>query len=213
MDWGREGRIHKVLHEDGCSSTYRAIVVWLPIWKKLAMNECHEFFNMLLACYYDYLVSLNWITILTIVYFHRLKINHDSHEFILESGTVANNTVQDLWKNKWQTNIGSVNLFVLLKVELKGMVARDIKPLGFSLISPAWAPESHLNIFSNSQRRANQNLFSCGLIARRNLFEGSDNYSIFSKLLPFSHLKVHSHEIVEHFFFHPIINLVPWFKP
>jgi hypothetical protein len=26
------------------------------------------------------------------VYFRRLKINHDSHEFILESGTVANNT-------------------------------------------------------------------------------------------------------------------------
>jgi hypothetical protein len=25
------------------------------------------------------------------VYFRRLKINHDSHEFILESGTVANN--------------------------------------------------------------------------------------------------------------------------
>jgi hypothetical protein len=28
--------------------------------------------------------------ILTVVYVHRLKINHDSHEFILESGTVAN---------------------------------------------------------------------------------------------------------------------------
>jgi hypothetical protein len=28
--------------------------------------------------------------ILTFVYFHRLKINHDSHEFILESSTVAN---------------------------------------------------------------------------------------------------------------------------
>jgi hypothetical protein len=27
------------------------------------------------------------------VYFRRLKINHDSHEFILESGTVANTTV------------------------------------------------------------------------------------------------------------------------
>jgi hypothetical protein len=28
--------------------------------------------------------------ILIIVYFHRLKINHESHEFILESGTIAN---------------------------------------------------------------------------------------------------------------------------
>jgi hypothetical protein len=35
------------------------------------------------VCYYDYLVSLNWIAILTDGYFHRLKINHDSHEFIL----------------------------------------------------------------------------------------------------------------------------------
>ncbi len=45
---------------------------------------------MSLACYYDYLVSLNLITVLTVVYCHRLKINHDSQEFILESGTVAN---------------------------------------------------------------------------------------------------------------------------
>jgi hypothetical protein len=28
--------------------------------------------------------------ILIDVFFYRLKINHDSHEFILESGTVAN---------------------------------------------------------------------------------------------------------------------------
>jgi hypothetical protein len=27
---------------------------------------------------------------LTDVYFRRLKINHDTHEFILDSGTVAN---------------------------------------------------------------------------------------------------------------------------
>jgi hypothetical protein len=44
-------------------------------------------------CFLDYLVSANWITILTDVYFHRLKINHDSHEFILESGTIANTKV------------------------------------------------------------------------------------------------------------------------
>jgi hypothetical protein len=28
--------------------------------------------------------------LLIAVYFRRIKINHDSHEFILESGTVAN---------------------------------------------------------------------------------------------------------------------------
>ncbi len=32
--------------------------------------------------------------ILTVVYFHRLRINHDSHQFILESGTIANNYTQ-----------------------------------------------------------------------------------------------------------------------
>jgi hypothetical protein len=31
--------------------------------------------------------------LLIAVYFLSLKINHDSHEFILESGTVVNNTV------------------------------------------------------------------------------------------------------------------------
>jgi hypothetical protein len=45
---------------------------------------------MLLTCHHDYLVSLNLIIVLTDVYFHRLKINHDAHEFILESGTIAN---------------------------------------------------------------------------------------------------------------------------
>jgi hypothetical protein len=29
---------------------------------------------------------------LTYLFFCRLKINHDSHEFILEIGTIANNT-------------------------------------------------------------------------------------------------------------------------
>jgi hypothetical protein len=83
---GHEGCFREVLQEDSRSSMYRTIIVWLPAWKILAVN----FSNMLHACYYDYLVSSNWIEILTDVYFHRLKINHDSHEFILESGTVAN---------------------------------------------------------------------------------------------------------------------------
>ncbi len=51
---------------------------------------CHEFSNMSLTCYNDYPVSSNLIIILTNVYFHRLKNNHDSHEFILESDAVAN---------------------------------------------------------------------------------------------------------------------------
>jgi hypothetical protein len=33
---------------------------------------------------------IEFSAILIVVYFHRLKINHESHKFILESGTVAN---------------------------------------------------------------------------------------------------------------------------
>jgi hypothetical protein len=50
-------------------------------------------------CCHDYLVThylpriLELSTVLTVVYFHRLKINHDSHEFILESGTVGNSYI------------------------------------------------------------------------------------------------------------------------
>jgi hypothetical protein len=100
MDQGHEGLIREVLQEDGRSSMYRTIIVWLPVWKRLAMN----FFNMLPVYYHDYLVSSNWIAILTDVYFYRLKINHDSHEFILESGTVVNS------KN-YLFYIGTKNIF------------------------------------------------------------------------------------------------------
>jgi hypothetical protein len=41
---------------------------------------------------YNFLYPGSWFTLLIAVYFLRLKINHDSHEFILESGTVANTT-------------------------------------------------------------------------------------------------------------------------
>ncbi len=40
------------------------------------------------------LQSPTWFMILIGVYFRRLKINHDSHDFILESGTVANTDSQ-----------------------------------------------------------------------------------------------------------------------
>jgi hypothetical protein len=49
-----------------------------------------NFFNMLSVYYHDYLVSSKLFTILTDAYFHRLKINQDYHEFILESDTYVN---------------------------------------------------------------------------------------------------------------------------
>jgi hypothetical protein len=44
-------------------------------------------YRIIISC-----IQGNWLIILIGVYFRRLKIKHDSHEFILESGTVANNT-------------------------------------------------------------------------------------------------------------------------
>ncbi len=76
----------KYVQSHSCNFPYRREPPWI--------------FNILLACY-DYLVTYylratmiscipKLSMILTVVYFHRLKINHDSHEFILESGTVTN---------------------------------------------------------------------------------------------------------------------------
>jgi hypothetical protein len=62
--------------------------------KKMAVQVCtsHNYANFyifpcaLLIALYD----IGLIHVLITVYFRRLKINHDSHEFILGSGTVAN---------------------------------------------------------------------------------------------------------------------------
>ncbi len=64
---------------------------------------------MVRKSYYDYLISSNLSTILTVVYFHRLEINHDSHEFTLEPGTIANRykyiknySYNDTWQSKME---------------------------------------------------------------------------------------------------------------
>ncbi len=54
LDRGHERHIREVLQEDGRSSMYK------PYCVTARMKEtCHEFSNVLLARYYDYLVSLN----------------------------------------------------------------------------------------------------------------------------------------------------------
>jgi hypothetical protein len=50
-----------------------------------------------IPCLYSCVQGI-WFVILTDVYFRRLKINHDTHEFILESGTIANSSDQLLFK-------------------------------------------------------------------------------------------------------------------
>jgi hypothetical protein len=72
--------------------------VFARCFKKTAVQECTVIIcNCCLimsciqvSCYYSCIQGY-WFIILINVYFRRLKINHESHEFILESGTVANN--------------------------------------------------------------------------------------------------------------------------
>ncbi len=77
LQQGHEGYIREVLQEDGCSSMYNS---WLRIFVRII--PC-----ALLICPVWY---QSWFILLIAVYFSRLKIKHDSHEFLLESGTVAN---------------------------------------------------------------------------------------------------------------------------
>jgi hypothetical protein len=70
--------------------------------KKIAVQVCIVIivcsFSCNIICFHNMLsihyVWGNWFIILIGVYFLRLKINHDSHEFILESSTVANSNAR-----------------------------------------------------------------------------------------------------------------------
>ncbi len=73
---GHEERIREVLQEDRCSIMYSIICSRHLVHSRI----------MLLFLHSGILIRNT-----DGVYFRRLKINHDSHEFILESGTDANN--------------------------------------------------------------------------------------------------------------------------
>jgi hypothetical protein len=75
---GHEGRIREVLQEDRCSSMYSNYVHCHPIMSCIHISCCY-FLRL-----GNLIRNINWC------YFLRLKINHDSHEFILEPGTGAN---------------------------------------------------------------------------------------------------------------------------
>ncbi len=76
---GHEGNIHEVLQEDRSSSMYSNYYVLL------SCISC-----ILVSCCYSCTQGI-WFVVLIGVYFRRLKINHDTYEFILESGTIVNN--------------------------------------------------------------------------------------------------------------------------
>ncbi len=75
---GHEGRSHEVPKEDCCSSMYSNNMHFVVLYLRVSM--CRTIISVFRE---------NQYVILIAVYF-RLKINHDIHEFTLDSGTVAN---------------------------------------------------------------------------------------------------------------------------
>ncbi len=93
LDWGHEGHTREVLKEDGRSNMYK---LWLHNYA--IERNCHELFVtcfpwliMIIPC------SQGKLAILIDVYFCRLKINHDFHEFI--SNSALSQTVPTILKN------------------------------------------------------------------------------------------------------------------
>ncbi len=86
---GHDRRIHEVLQESSHSSMYKVYDNVINAKKKGKLRCC----KLLMLDYVvrDYSLSTLPDFSLLIVYFScRLKISHDSHEFILEFGTVMN---------------------------------------------------------------------------------------------------------------------------
>jgi hypothetical protein len=82
-----------------CSKKTAVQVCPKPYYVTARMKEtCHEFFQCVTFVLLRLSCILELSTILTVAYFHRLKINHDSHEFILESGTIANTNIIREWR-------------------------------------------------------------------------------------------------------------------
>ncbi len=70
-----------------------------PLFKYVQYSNYNAFvvFYLDVFTYHVSIPALRiWFVILIGVFFCRLKINHDTHEFILESGTVVNNNSQQL---------------------------------------------------------------------------------------------------------------------
>ncbi len=78
---GHEGGIHEVLQEDRCSSMYSNYYAFVVLYLHVFMYHA----TIPASRESDVIHNINWC-----LFFRRLKINHDTHEFILESGTVAN---------------------------------------------------------------------------------------------------------------------------
>jgi hypothetical protein len=91
---GHDGHIREVLQESSRSSMYKVCDNVIYAKKKRKLRYCMLPAIYLLMLDYvvrDYsLLTFSGFFLTDCLFFCWLKINHDSHEFILEFGTVAN---------------------------------------------------------------------------------------------------------------------------
>ncbi len=114
LDWGHAGRIREVLQE-------MAVQVCTKLWLHNYTMErnCHELF---IACYLCLIIVIPCLQAdlqyWPMFIFHRLKINHDPHEFILKFGTIANiifslKLLLRLWNQQWNSALLCYLLWLL----------------------------------------------------------------------------------------------------
>ncbi len=91
---GHDGHIRQELQESSHSSMSKVYDNIIYAKKKRKLRHCELLAIYLLMLDYvvrDYLLlTFSGFFLTDCLFFCRLKINHDSHEFILEFGTVAN---------------------------------------------------------------------------------------------------------------------------
>jgi hypothetical protein len=114
QEWGYDRRIREVLWEDSRSSMYRIYDNVIYVKKKGSRDVmCYQRYithawsdthDCSLYVFYD----PYWLFI-----FRKLKINHDSHEFIHESSTVANSN------NEWMTVWTVMRLYSMYMYRLR----------------------------------------------------------------------------------------------
>jgi hypothetical protein len=84
---GHEGRTREVPQEDRCSCTLTSVYILFCNCNIRALATYVPSYDQQLLSLYVY----KFVTVLLQVFiFRRLKINHDTHEFVLDSGTVTN---------------------------------------------------------------------------------------------------------------------------
>ncbi len=105
-------RCHKKTAVQVCTLTIMhscLISVGINVYDPLVLPSSIQLSIIPILCVYRICI----ITVIC-VYFRRLKINHDVHEFILDSGTVANTThPKKHWPKRWKTMRFKRTIFII----------------------------------------------------------------------------------------------------